>query len=130
MKKNIAIILSLIIVFSAVMIISGCNKNDENQPVINESTGAITEPDSSTESNSIQETESTSVENKNETEAETESATKETEPNHTEKPTNSDEPVTCDACGNIIASNSQSGDISIGNFCDGKCDEWLGEVEF
>ncbi len=39
------------------------------------------------------------------------------------------EPVTCDVCGNLIVKDTGTGDLSVGNYCDGQCDEWFGELE-
>lgn len=128
-KKIISIILSLIIVFGAVMIISGCNKDDENKPIINESTHTVVGTEQSTEEAPSNETESNSGEQETENQPEKESETKETESSQTEKPTDSDESVTCKTCGNIVLPDSYSGELKVGNYCDGKCDEWLGEIK-
>ncbi len=138
-KKYIAIILSLVLIFSAVMLISGCNKDDESTILPNESTDVVPETEQNSEESSIDETESTTdekeTEKNTETEKESESTSKpdenktESSTNPVEKPTDNDEPVTCDVCGNLVVKDTGKGDISVGNYCDGKCDEWFGELE-
>ena len=131
-KKLIAIILSLILIFGAVMLISGCNKDDDTI-IPNESTDAISETEHTTEEPSAEEPESSTNEEKTEKptestskpdESETESPTKPTETT-TKTTTDNDEPATCDSCGGIITDLSSTGDTLIGNYCDGNCDEWF-----
>ncbi len=130
-KKYLSVILSVLLVFSIVLAISGCNK-DDTTIIPNESTNEFDGTEQSTDDLSANENESSTDENEKETndtskpdESETEVST-----NPTETTTDSNEPVTCETCGNIVVNESGSGDISIGNYCDGKCDEWFGELEF
>ena len=131
-KKYISVIISILLIFSVTFSIAGCNKDDTNIP--NESTDSIGEIEQTTEEPSIEETESTTDEQ--ETEKATENTSKNDESktedstNPTETTTDSNEPVTCETCGNIVVNDSGSSDISVGNYCDGKCDEWFGELEF
>ena len=130
-KKLLSVILSVLLIFSVVLTISGCNK-DDTTIIPNESTDKSDETEQSTDEFSANENESSTDENEKETngtskpdESETEAPT-----NPTETTTDSNEPVTCETCGNIVVNEAGSGDISIGNYCDGKCDEWFGELEF
>lgn len=130
-KKYLSVILSVLLVFSIVLAISGCNK-DDTTIIPNESTNDFDGTEQSTDDLSANENEGSTDENEKETndtskpdESETEVST-----NPTETTTDSNEPVTCETCGNIVVNESGSGDISIGNYCDGKCDEWFGELEF
>lgn len=130
-KKYLSVILSVLLVFSIVLAISGCNK-DDTTIIPNESTNEFDGTEQSTDGLSANENESSTDVNEKETndtskpdESETEVST-----NPTETTTDSNEPVTCETCGNIVVNESGSGDISVGNYCDGKCDEWFGELEF
>lgn len=141
-KRIIAIIVSVILIFGVVMLISGCNKEDENTPVMNESTDANVETEESTEEPSVEDKENTSGENETEntsSEKETEKRP-EKESEATEAPTNKTENPTetitenknsdiCENCGGIIVDNSDKDLPLVGNYCDGMCDEWLGEIE-
>lgn len=129
-KKYIAIIISLVLIFSSVLLISGCNKDGENTIVPNGSTTIVPETEKKDDESSTEKTEketekNTEAEKESENtskvdESETEGSTK-----PVEKPTDKDEPVTCDNCGGIIADLSATGDTLIGNYCDGHCDEWF-----
>ncbi len=139
-KKLIAIILSLILVFSAVLLISGCNKDDENTNIPNESTDSISETEQNSEDASDEKTEGTTdekeseklpenstkpVENQSETSANQSEITTENSTKPIEKPTDKDEPVTCDVCGNVVLNDENSSNMTIGNYCDGNCDGWF-----
>ena len=133
-KKYIAIIISLVLIFSSVLLISGCNKDDENTIVPNESTTIIPETEQKDDESSTEKTEKETEKN-TESEKESENTSKvdesETEGSTkpVEKPTDKDEPVTCDVCGNLVVKDTGKGDLSVGNYCDGRCDEWFGELE-
>ncbi len=115
-KKYIAIILSLVLIFGAVMLISGCNKDDEGATLPNESTDAISETEQTTEEPSVDATESTTKPEENQTVSSTKP---------TETTTDNNEPATCDNCGGIIVDDSDTSHPLIGNYCDGYCDEWM-----
>ena len=133
-KKYIAIIISLVLIFSAVMLISGCNKDDEGTILTNESTTIVPETEQKDDELSTEKTEKETEKN-TESEKESENTSKvdesETEGSTkpVEKPTDKDEPVTCDVCGNLVVKDTGKGDLSVGNYCDGRCDEWFGELE-
>lgn len=133
-KKYIAIIISLVLIFSAVMLISGCNKNDEGTFLPNESTDVVPETEQKDDELSTEKAEKETEKN-TESEKESENTSKvdesETEGSTkpVEKPTDKDEPVTCDVCGNLVVKDTGKGDLSVGNYCDGRCDEWFGELE-
>lgn len=141
-KKNIAIVLSIMLIFGAIMLISGCSKDNENTITPNESTTEIANEDSS-----INETEGT-AENETITEDDKSQSTTDSKVDKDESTTGiesqppvnvegttvehtsgKDEPVTCDVCGNLVVNDTGKGDLSVGNYCDGKCDEWFGEME-
>ncbi len=132
-KKFIAVILAVVVILGAVMFISGCNKDDDGTTLPNESTSTTPETEQTTEEPSVEGTESTSGEKETEkqTEKETEAEPQTSKPatSQTEKPTDNDEPATCDKCGGIIVDNSDTDLPLVGKYCDGKCDEWLGELE-
>lgn len=137
-KKYIAIIISLVLIFSSVLLISGCNKDDENTIVPNESTTVVPETEIANEDSSTEETEGTAENetitdnkvDKDESTTEIESQPpvdiEETTVEHT---SGKNEPVTCDVCGNLVVKDTGKGDLSVGNYCDGRCDEWFGELE-
>ena len=114
--------------------ISGCNKDDENTIVPNESTTIVPETEKKDDESSTENTEKETEKN-TESEKESENTSKvdesETEGSTkpVEKPTDKDEPVTCDVCGNLVVKDTGKGDLSVGNYCDGRCDEWFGELE-
>ena len=130
-KKYLSVILSVLLVFSIVLAISGCNK-DDTTIIPNESTDKSDETEQSTDEFSANENEGSTDENEKETNdtSKPDESEAEVSTNPTETTTDSNEPVTCETCGNIVVNESGSGDISIGNYCDGKCDEWFGELEF
>ena len=143
-KKHLAAILSLVLVFSAVIMISGCNKDDEDTNVSNTGTP---EKEIFNEDKSTKETEGT-AENETVTEDDKSKATTDNKSNNDEVTTEiesqppvkvddttvehtsgKNEPVTCDVCGNLLIKDTGKGDVSVGNYCDGNCDEWYGEME-
>ena len=130
-KKYLSVILSVLLVFSIVLAISGCNK-DDTTIIPNESTNEFDGTEQSTDDLSANENEGSTDENEKETNdtSKPDESEAEVSTNPTETTTDSNEPVTCETCGNIVVNESGSGDISIGNYCDGKCDEWFGELEF
>lgn len=132
-KKYLSVILSVLLIFSIAFAISGCNK-DDTTILPNESTEKSDETEQMTDEVAVDENESTTGEKEDEKEPDSTSKPEESETeapaNPTETTTDSNEPVTCETCGNIVVSESGSGDIAVGNFCDGKCDEWFGELEF
>ena len=128
-KKYISAILSILLIFSIAFAIAGCNK-DDTSVIPNESTDAIGETEQTTEDASIEETESTTDEKVTEStsindESQTEVSTKPAET--TTENTKSD---ICENCGGLIVDDSDTDLPLVGNYCDGKCDEWLGELEF
>lgn len=132
-KKLLPVILALILILSVVFVISGCNKDEEVGYVPNESTDVTPETEKSTEnSTEADKTEATTADKEaestkeNKTEAESTSKAEGTTTEHT---SGSNEPVTCDVCGYEIIKDTGKGDISVGKYCDGKCDEWYGEFE-
>ncbi|MBQ8766261.1 MAG: hypothetical protein IJZ16_05595 [Clostridia bacterium] len=132
-KKLLPVILALILILSVVFAISGCNKDEEVGYIPNELTDVTPETEESEEEPSVEKpSESESQISEKETDKATESTTeKKTEPDEsqTEKPTINDKPATCDICGGIIVDNSDTDLPLVGNYCDGKCDEWYGEFE-
>ena len=134
-KKYIAIFVSLVLIFSSVLLISGCNKEDGNTDT---STTVTPETEIVNEDSSMEETEGT-AENETITDnkADKDESTTEIEsqpPVNVEGTTvehtsGKNEPVTCDVCGNLIVKDTGKGDLSVGNYCDGQCDEWFGELE-
>lgn len=137
-KKYIAIIISLVLIFSSVLLISGCNNDDENTTAPNGSTTVAPETEIASEDSSMEKTEGT-AENETITDnkADKDESTTEIEsqpPVNVEGTTvehtsGKNEPVTCDVCGNLIVKDTGKGDLSVGNYCDGQCDEWFGELE-
>ena len=137
-KKYIAIIISLVLIFSSVLLISGCYNDDENTTAPNGSTTVAPETEIASEDSSMEETEDT-AENETITDnkADKDESTTEIEsqpPVNVEGTTvehtsGKNEPVTCDVCGNLIVKDTGKGDLSVGNYCDGQCDEWFGELE-
>ncbi len=129
-KRIIAIILAIVLIFGAVAMISGCSKDDDTSATPSESTDMNNSSEESTDEPVTEEKEDISgEETENKAENDTESEENKTEPTQTEKPTDADEPATCETCGKEILSDSYSGELTIGEYCDGKCDEWLGELE-
>lgn len=134
-KKYIAIITSLVLIFSSVLLISGCNKVDKNNDA---STTVTPETEIANEDSSMEETEGTAEsETITDNKADKDESTTEIEsqpPVNVEGTTvehtsGKNEPVTCDVCGNLIVKDTGKGDLSVGNYCDGQCDEWFGELE-
>ncbi len=132
-KKYLSVILSILLIFSVVLAISGCNK-DDTTIIPNESTNEFDGTEKSTDELSADEEENATDEKETQKEVNDTSKLDESKTEvptiPTEKTTDSNEPVTCKTCGNIVVNESGSGDISVGNYCDGKCDEWFGELEF
>ena len=68
----------------------------------------------------------------------TEASTNKDEPsaNDVEQSTDKNEPSTnnngnteiCEACGNPIVSDSYKGDMIVGDYCDGRCNQWYGDI--
>lgn len=132
-KKYLAVILSTLLVFGIVFVISGCNKED-NTDLQTESTDVIDNTEQNSEEPSADKSENSADTNgTEETEKESESTSNvdedktEVSTSPSDSTTESDEPETCKTCGNIVLSNSYSGNLAIGNYCDGRCDEWLGD---
>ena len=137
-KKYIAIIISLVLIFSSVLLISGCNNDDENTTAPNGSTTVAPETEIASEDSSMEKTEGTAENetitdnkvDKNESTTEIESQPPvNVEGTTVEHTSGKNEPVTCDVCGNLIVKDTGKGDLSVGNYCDGQCDEWFGELE-
>ncbi len=132
-KRIIAIILSVVLIFGAVATISGCNKDEDTGATPNESTDVNNNSEESTDESSTDEQEDVSseketendTENKTDAEADVTDAT----PSEPTSPTDKNEPAKCKSCGKEILPDSYSGELVVGEYCDGKCDEWLGELE-
>ena len=122
-KKIIPIILSLVLIFGVIMMISGCNKDDN--VMTDESTNAIVETDPTTEESSIEETEGGTQETETENISENDESQTEASTNSAEK-TETTQPAVCEICGGLIVDESDTSVPVIGNYCDGYCDEWLG----
>ena len=123
-KKIISIILSLVLLFGIVMMISGCNK-DDNTMTPDESTNAIVETEPTTEESSAEETESVTQETSTESTSKNNEITTEASTNSAET-TETTQPAVCEICGGLIVDESDTSVPVIGNYCDGYCDEWLG----
>ncbi len=139
-KKYIAIIISLVLIFSSVLLISGCNKKDDSTTASttftpeteialeNDSTESTTEDKTITESDKSELTTNGNEDEEVTTELESQPTVK-VEDTTVEHTSGKNEPVTCDVCGNIIVKDTGKGDVSVGNYCDGQCDEWFGDWE-
>ena len=124
-KKLIAILVAaLIFIVSAVVTINSNRDNDTNTAT-NPSTEDIQSTDDFVSDNVADKTDKVeNSTNKNDEPQSTESSTK-----NPDTLINDTEPARCQTCDKIIVSDFYQGDMMIGDYCDGKCNEWLGDLE-
>lgn len=137
-KKIIAIILAVILILGAIVLISGCSKDEggetttnptfENVPSDKENGNADEIVPENTDKNEPVKPDENSGEKPSEQSKPSEGLTEENTSQAT-SPTKPDSSAICDVCGGTIVSDKGNGEISVGNYCDGKCDEWFGELE-
>lgn len=131
-KKIIAILVAVMLLIVSAFVITSCNKDDETPTTTNPTTENVESTDENVSDDVTDKNDNAeNSTNKNDEPQSTETQTPETSTNKTEPSTNDNsEPVTCETCGKVVVSDSYKGDMLVGDFCDGMCDEWYGEMDF
>ena len=137
-RKIIAIIIAVMLLIISAVIITSCNKDDTT------TTSPSTENVASTEENPSGDVTENTAENETKAETDNSESAKDDKidkdesttgiesqpPGRVEQTSDKNEPETCKTCGNIVVPDSYKGEMIIGEYCDGMCNEWYGEMDF
>lgn len=138
-KKIIAIIITVLLLFVSAVAITSCNKDEDTTTTTNPTTEDV----GSNDENVSDDTSEDIVENETKTDNDKSESTTDNKidkdenttgiesqpPVKVEQTSDKDEPETCKTCGNVVVPDSYKGDMIIGEYCDGMCDEWMGDFD-
>lgn len=139
-KKIIAILIAVMLLIVSAVVITSCNKDDDATTTTNPATENTESADENTPDNTSDNTaENEAITEDDKSGSTTDDKTDEDEgttgiesqpPVRVEQTSDKNEPETCKTCGKVVVSDSYKGDMLVGDYCDGMCDEWYGEMDF